>query len=144
MMFLELYRKYGALARFFISGGSAAAVLLSVLFVLTDVFGVWYLASSVVAFLCAFVVSFTLHKFWTFADPHLGRAPTQAAAHFTAGLVNLGLNTLLLYMLVDGFGVHYLVSQVIVSGSLALISFFVYKHLIFRKGKAGAAPEYEQ
>lgn len=142
-MLRELYLRYGALVRFLVSGGSAAAVLLAVLYVFTDIVGLWYLASSVIAFLCAFVVSFTLHKFWTFADPHIGRAPTQAAAHFTAGLINLGLNTAFLYMLVDYAGVHYLVSQILVSGSLAIVSFFVYKHFIFRQGKAGAAPEHE-
>lgn len=138
-----LYRRYGAPVRFLISGGSAAVVLLSLLYFFTDVVGLWYLASSVLAFLGAFVVSFTLHKFWTFADGNLDRAPIQAAAHFTAGLVNLGLNTLFLYVLVDYVGMHYLVSQIIVSGTIAIGSFFVYKHFIFRQGKAGATPEHE-
>lgn len=142
-MLLVLYRRYGALVRFLISGGSAAAVLLTLLYFFTDILGLWYLVSSVLAFLGAFVVSFTLHKFWTFADSSLERAPTQAAAHFTAGLVNLGLNTLFLYILVDYVGVHYLVSQIIVSGTIAIGSFFVYKHFIFRRGRAGAAPDYE-
>lgn len=140
-MLRELYLRYGALVRFLVSGGSAAAVLLAALYVFTDIVGLWYLASSVIAFLGAFVVSFTLHKFWTFADPHLGRAPIQAAAHFTAGLINLGLNTTFLFLLVEYVGVHYLVAQVLVSGSLAIVSFFVYKHFIFRRGKAGAQPE---
>jgi dolichol-phosphate mannosyltransferase len=140
-MFSALYERFGALLRFLVSGGSAAAVLLLLLYVFTDLLGFWYLASSIVAFLGAFVVSFTLHKFWTFADPHLGRAPTQAAAHFTAGLINLGLNTTFLYILVDYAHIHYLVSQILVSSSLAVVSFFVYKHLIFRRGRAGAQPE---
>lgn len=142
-MLEALYRRYGALVRFFISGGSAAVVLLTLLYIFTDIVGLWYLASSVLAFLGAFMVSFTLHKFWTFADSNLQRAPTQAAAHFTAGLINLGLNTGFLYLLVDYAGVHYLVSQIIVSGSIAIVSFFVYKHFIFRQGKAGATPEPE-
>jgi putative flippase GtrA len=141
-MFWRLYEKYATLLRFLISGGTAAVVLFTLLYTLTDLLGIWYLASSVIASLGAFVVSFTLHKFWTFADPHLGRVPVQAAGHLTTGLINLGLNTLLLYFLVEFVHAHYLVAQVLVSGVLAVASFFVYKYFIFHKGRYGATPEF--
>ncbi len=140
-LILSTLKKFGAPLRFLISGGTAALVLLGVLSALTEVLEVWYLASSVIAFCCAFVTSFTLHKFWTFNDPHLQRVPLQASAHLVVGLINLGVNTALLYMFVEYFHVHYLVSQILISGGIAVVSYFVYKHVIFRKGSAGAAPD---
>lgn len=133
--------RMGTLGRFLISGGTAALVLLVILYVCTDIFLIWYLISSVIAFVCAFLTSFTLHKFWTFRDRHVGRIPKQAASHLMVGGVNLILNTALLYWLVEYGRIHYLVSQVLVSGTLAVASFFIYKHFIFHLGEAGANPE---
>jgi putative flippase GtrA len=124
-----------------LSGGTAAVVLLGLSYLLTDVIGVWYLASSVIAFIGAFCTSFTLHKFVTFVDDNLARAPAQAGGHFSVALLNLALNTGLLYGLVEYLGLYYLVAQVIVSATLAVGSYFVYKHLVFHRGRAGADPE---
>ena len=144
----SLYQKimehrFGAVVRFLVSGGTAAVALLGLLYLFTDIFGVWYLVSSIIAFIGAFIVSFTLHKFWTFNDHNLKRAPFQATSHLFVGLINLGLNTILLYTLVDILQVYYLFAQILISGAIAVGSFFVYKHFIFRKGIAGAAPEKE-
>src|SRR3989344_202517 len=44
------------IVRFVVSGGTATAVNLGILFVLTHLFGLWYLLSSVIAFLGAYFV----------------------------------------------------------------------------------------
>jgi dolichol-phosphate mannosyltransferase len=139
-MFALLLR-FGAPLRFLISGGTAAAVLLLSLYIFTDIFHVWYLASSVIAFIFAFITSFTLHKFWTFQDRDVSRMAGQATGHLMVGLVNLVLNTSILFLIVEYGNQHYLLAQVLTSGLLAVGSFFIYKHVIFRKGKAGAAPQ---
>lgn len=51
--------------RYLISGGTAAAVYLALVYVLTDLAGVWYLASTTIGFVVAFLVSFSLQKLWT-------------------------------------------------------------------------------
>ncbi len=140
-MFQSFYATYGAFLRFCLSGGTAAVVLFGLLYTLTDIFGVWYLISSILSSAAAFIVSFTLHKFWTFSDPHLGRASQQVASHLATGLVNMGLSALLLYILVEYAQVHYLVGQLLVTATLALVSFFIYKHFIFHRGRYGATPE---
>ncbi len=138
---LRLLEKLGTIGRFLVSGGTAALVLLVILYISTDVFHIWYLASSVIAFACAFLTSFTLHKFWTFRDRHVGRLPKQVASHLVVGGINLLLNTAFLFVLVEYVRIHYLLSQILVSGSLAVASFFIYKHFIFHRGAAGANPE---
>src|SRR3989344_1493750 len=71
-------RKYQRLLRYLAAGSCAAVVDFVFLYVITDILGVHYLLASILAFLVAFVVSFTLQKFWTFQDHSTDRVHTQA------------------------------------------------------------------
>ncbi|MDZ7587444.1 MAG: GtrA family protein [Patescibacteria group bacterium] len=123
---------YLKIIRYIISGGTAAAVNLGALYILTDRLGWWYLFSSIAAFGLAFIVSFTLQKFWTFKEKSFHTAPKQLTLYFLVITVNLLINTALMYFMVDIINLPYLLGQVIVGGLIAFGSFFVYRHLIFR------------
>lgn len=123
---------YLKIIRYIISGGSAALVNLGTLYILTDRFGWWYLFSSIVAFGLAFIVSFTLQKFWTFKEKSFHTAPKQLTLYFLVITINLLINTALMYFMVDIINFPYLLSQIIVGGLIAFGSFFVYRHVIFR------------
>lgn len=137
----SIYVKCNTLVRFLISGGTAALTLFVLLYLFTEVIGIWYLFSSMLAFVGAFSVSFTLHKFWTFRDSALHRAPKQAILHLMVGLGNLVCNVTFLYVFVEYAHIHYLLAQFVSAGLLAVVSFFIYKHGIFHQGRAGATPE---
>lgn len=126
------YPLFTRLVRFVISGGTATAVNLGILFLLTHVFGLWYLTSSVIAFMAAFFVSFTLQKFWTFEDGSRSRLRSQAVIYFLIILVDLGVNTALMYFFVEHVHMHYLVAQLISGVIIASMNYFSYKHLVFR------------
>ncbi len=116
--------------RFLISGGTGAMVHFFVLYLLTGVMGVWYLLATSIAFTCAFFVSFTLQKHWTYTD----RSPAvwgQRGRYFLIGVGNLLLNGALMYVLVDGFGIWYLLAQVIASGLIAVLSHLLYRTVVF-------------
>ena len=130
---IPLVARFDTVVRYLIAGGIAAGTDLGFLYVFTDVLGIWYLLSAVLAFLIAFVVSFVLQKFWTFGDKNTDVWKSQAALYFIVTSTNLGLNTLLMYLFVDQFGIHYLLSQIIISAGIACESFFVYQIFIFRK-----------
>ena len=125
----KVVRRYQRLLRYLMAGGTAATVDLLLLYIFTDIFGIYYLLSAVLAFLVAFAVSFTLQKFWTFQDHSTDRVHTQAVAYFFIAGGNLLLNTVLMYVLVDGYGVWYLLAQFIISGLIAFGSFFISRYL---------------
>lgn len=120
------------IVRYLISGTLATTTTFVVLFVLVHFFHVWYLLATVVAFIMGVCVSFTMQKLFTFNDYSRDTIPIQTTVFFGIQIFNLSINTLLMYVSVDVVHVHYLLSQVIVAGAIALYSFFVYKHLIFR------------
>lgn len=121
------------LIKYFISGGASAAVDLIILYILTDILGIWYLLSSIVAFAVAIGVSFTLQKFWTFRNLTTSRLYQQAALYLLIGVINLLLNSGLMYILVEVVLLWYILAQVIAALVIAALSFFVYKNFIFHE-----------
>ena len=121
------------LIRYLISGVTAAAVHLFLVFSLTDIFGIWYITSAVISFVVSLAVSFSLQKFWTFRDARIHVAPRQMAQYFVFAVVMLVLDAALLYVAVEFLGIWYLLAQIFIFGGIAGISFLVYNHYIFKR-----------
>ena len=117
--------------RFIISGGLSACVNLSVFFVLNSILRVYYITSSVSAFIIAFFFSFTLHKFWTFKS-HGVNQHKQMAMYLGTSLFGLGLNTILMYVFVDLLHIYPFVSQVLSGGLVAFCSFALSHNFVFK------------
>lgn len=119
----------GKIVRFIISGLSAAAVDLILLWALTSVWGLWYIYSAVLAFVAAVGVSFSLQKFWTFKDR--GAVPPQLALFLGVQLFSLALNTAGVYLLVERAGLWYLFAQICMIAVISVLNFFVFELVIF-------------
>lgn len=119
------------LGRFLISGGIATAVNLAALYLLIAV-GLWYLTSSIIAFFVGFVASFILQKFWTFKDHRRDVMGRQLVVYLAIVLVNLGLNTGLVYLFVEYGTLWPLVAQALSSLAIAFEGFFAYKIFVFK------------
>ncbi|PLX21284.1 hypothetical protein C0584_03095 [Candidatus Parcubacteria bacterium] len=130
LLYIEKNKK---IVRFVLSGSSATTVDLFLLFFLTDIFGFWYLHSALFALSISFFVSFYLQKYWTFEDERMSVKTRQMLLHFLVACMNLTLNTLGLFLLVDLVRVHYLVAQLIVVSILGMGSFLIYNIIIFKK-----------
>ncbi len=138
----EHHGTYLRIVRFIVSGAIATSVNLGSIFVFTHYFDIWYLYSSVIAFGIAFGISFVLQKIWTFQDRSSEHVHTQAALFLFIIILGLGLNTLLLYGLVEFLGIHYLAGQLLSGVCIAVFNFFSYKHVVFiRRGDAPLPPE---
>ena len=133
MILMTLSKHSIQIVKYVISGGSAAVVNLSILYLFTEFFNIWYLISASVAYILAFGVSFGLQKFWTFKDHETGDIHKQLSLYLVVILINLALNALFVYLLVEHTGVWYMIAQVISGLIIAVESFFVYKLIIFRR-----------
>lgn len=117
--------------RFIVSGGTAAIVHFSLLYILTEFFGIWYLVSSGIAFLIAFLVSFAMQKYWTFRSMETGKIKRQLPQHLAIAVFNLFLNLALVFAFVEFLGLWYMLAQVITTILIAIESFFAFRY-IFR------------
>jgi|ERR1035437_1281197 putative flippase GtrA len=126
------------IVRYLFSGVSAVVADLVVLFVLEHYLHLWYLLSAIIAFVVAVYVSFNLQKFFTFNDYTKEGARKQMFFYLSLQVINLCLNTLFMYIGVDFLHIQYIVSQIIISGVMAVSNFFIYKYLVFRPDTASA------
>ncbi|MEK7125595.1 MAG: GtrA family protein [Patescibacteria group bacterium] len=131
--FFRLIVKHKTGVKYLFSGGTAAFMYLSILFILTDIFEVWYLFSSIMAFVVSLLTNFFLQKFWTFRDNNWQRLKKQLVIYGLLGIMNFILNPILLYAFVEKFHVWYLLAATIVIGSLAIINYIVNKFITFKK-----------
>jgi putative flippase GtrA len=135
---IQWVKKYEQVFRFLLAGGIAFAVNIVVLYLFTDILGIYYLISTVWAFLISFGVSFLLQKFWTFQDGSRDRFHIQLPLYLGMQVANLGLNTVLMYAFVEYLHIWYLFSQVIIAAGIAVSSFYINKTYIFKLSAPGS------
>jgi glycosyltransferase involved in cell wall biosynthesis len=123
--------KFGQFGKFLVGGGTGLIVNLGLLYLLVRYAHVYYLLAAAGSFALALAANFAIQKLWTFGTE--ARHMPREAARFAAMqvVVNLGLNTVLLYLLVEQAHVHYVLAQALVSAGLACLTFFVSKRLVF-------------
>lgn len=121
------------IGKFIFSGGTASLTSLAILFLLTHFLGFWYLVSSVVAFFVSTTLNFILQKYFTFRDFSQEDTVRKAWFFFLNGILDMSLNAVSMYLLVDGLGVWYMLAQCIVIGTLAVKNYLVFKMYIFKK-----------
>ncbi|MFH1583341.1 MAG: GtrA family protein [Candidatus Falkowbacteria bacterium] len=133
--FFKNWHHFKQATRFLIAGGTSALVNFSLLYFFTDILGFWYLLSSVLSFIVSFFVSFYLQKFWTFGDKNKDILHKQLIIYLLLALFNLVVNTVLMYVLVDLFGLWYMLAQFFVTGTIATWNFMAYKFFVFNQEK---------
>ena len=126
-------RRYKIVIKYGISGSTAVAVNLSVLYAFTDLFGMWYVASSAIAFCVSLAAGFFLQKFWTFRDRDMRRIKRQLFLYTAVGVLNLALGPVLLYAVVETFGMWYLLGQLLVLAALSVESYLINRFITFKK-----------
>ena len=119
------------LFKYVVSGGSSACANLGTLYLLTEYAHIHYLQSAVISFILAFFISFLLQKFWTFQDMRKEIVHWQMMWYLFLSLVNLLINTVLIFSLVEYAHLWYIAAAVVSGALLAISNFFIYKHVIF-------------
>jgi putative flippase GtrA len=127
-VWIERYK----IIRFLFSGAIGAGTNLLILYILTDLLHLYYVISVVISFIIATTVSFIMQKFWTFQDNSKEVVHSQALVFTVVAIINLFINTFIVYASVEFMGFHYLIGQVFASIIVAFESFFIYKIFIFK------------
>lgn len=121
--------------RYLFAGATAAFVNISILFVLTHYFYIWYVFSAVIAYSIAFGVSFSLQKLWTFKVSSFEKIKKELLSYLIIFIIGNIINMALLVLFVEHVKIHYLLAQFLSNGLLAIGNFFVYKNIVFSQGR---------
>ncbi|OGG73575.1 hypothetical protein A3H74_03390 [Candidatus Kaiserbacteria bacterium RIFCSPLOWO2_02_FULL_51_13] len=123
----------GQIVRYLISGCTAVAVNLAVLYALVEFVGFHYLLASAAAFSIGIMVSFSLHKFFTFRERNLSHTHIQIVLYLCVIGLGLVTNLALMWFLVELIGILYLIAAIITNGIIAVANFFAYRLVVFRR-----------
>mgnify|MGYP001560508819 CR=1 FL=1 len=115
--------------RFLSVGGLGVLLYYPILYILTDLVGVWYIISAVIASVLDYGSIFILQKVWTFKNKNTEGMYGQAfkysimlASFFTANLI-------LLYVLVEYGHLWYLAAQVVIAIPLSVVSYLLSRRI---------------
>jgi putative flippase GtrA len=127
-------------ARFGVVGASGLVVNTLVLALLTDVAGLFYVVSAVVATQASTLWNFCFTELWVFSDrEHKRGRGTRMALFFLMNNTALLLRGPLLILLTSGLGLHYVASNVISLATLTLVRFGLADTWIWAKARPAEA-----
>lgn len=129
---MTVFRSFRVL-RYFICGITSASANIGFLYIFADIIGIWYLYSSILAFLLALIISFILQKFVVFKDVQTNKIHHQFSRFFIAAIFGVVTNTIIVFVCVDMFGIWYIFSQIIAGFFVMIQNFILYKFFIFNK-----------
>ncbi len=133
----EIYsvcNQHKSVIKFIVAGCSAAGTDLVLLYIFYGIFGLDLVVSTSLAFLIAFLVSFSLQKFWAFRN-YQDKVVSQLFLYLLNALLGLYLNGFFMHLLVNKFQVWYMLAQFAVNLVLGFWNFVVYKFIIFKTDK---------
>lgn len=118
------------LRKYIIVGFIATIIDFGVLFLLTDLVGLYYLASASISFVLAAAFNYYFNRTWTFQST--GKRRKQLPVFFTIAILGLILNNNIIYASVEQFNLHYLLGKALATGIVIFWNFFGNKYLTFR------------
>lgn len=124
---------YVMMIRYAISGVSGIIANLVVFSLVVEVLHVWYMFAAIWGFAAAYVVTFLLHKFWTFRSTGAQRTFTQSVLYLFSAIAALAINTGLLYIQVEWFNFWPILAQASALFVSAGLSFVFTSQITFHQ-----------
>ena len=123
-----------SLFRFYVVGGSTTLLQLVLLFLLTDMLGIWYLLSAVIALLLSFMGNFYFNRVWTFSSGVRGKkgVTLQWCRFLVTGTTAMVLQVAVLYALSEFIMLWYMLSAAIAVVLVSLLNYLMNRNWVFR------------
>ncbi|HPO48743.1 MAG TPA: GtrA family protein [Spirochaetota bacterium] len=123
-------KEFALFLKYIFFAGLATFVDFGVLFLLTDVFKIWYFISAIFSYLCGMITNFTLNKILNFENKSKKILYQFGLFAFVAS-IGLGLNQLILFILVEKFHIWYIIGKLVSVFIVMFWSFFGHKKITF-------------
>ena len=118
--------------RYFAASFVALAVDIGVLWLLTSIFGVEYLLSAAVSFLLGLTIVYLASIYWIFETRNMRSPGVEFGIFLIIGLIGLGINEGVLWLLTGGLGLYYLVSKIASVFIVFSWNFLARKYFLFK------------
>ncbi len=129
----NLYKKYRHFILYVVNGTIATAVDMSIFFLLSDVFGFYFLIANIISVFFGILVSFELNSRYNFKKTDLRFK--RFFAFSIICLIGMGLGSLLLTTFYIGLSFPKLIAKILSVVLAGIFQFFVNKNVTFRSKK---------
>ena len=119
--------------RYLVAGGTAFLVDAGLLALLTECGGrSLLLLWTAIAFTVGLCITYLFSILWVFDNRSMKNQGAEAGVFALIGLSGLGLTELLMWLLSDGAGMHYMLSKIITTVLVFVWNFAAKKLILFR------------
>ena len=113
-------------------GTSATVVDMALLFVLRDVAHLNLYLATALAFCAGVTTNYIMSVLWVFHRRQVKSRVVEIVVFVVLGVVGLGMNELLMWLLSDRLGLHYLLTKLIATMIVYFWNFFARKLILYR------------
>lgn len=128
------------LVKFCLVGFSGVFVALGTLKIFTDVAGVHYVGSALIAQVTSVTTNFALNRVWTFGDRPKINTPwrifTEWFKYLLSSSMALGVNLGILALLTEVFGLYYILSSLCAIAVATPLNFLASNYWVWRRSPA--------
>ncbi|MCD7886139.1 MAG: GtrA family protein [Clostridiales bacterium] len=119
--------------KFGVVGGLAFLIDYGLLALLTEVIGLHYLLSGAISFSVSVIFNYICSVLWVFdVDKKRGGA-RNLGIFLVLSILGLGINQLLMWLLVEGGGIYYLLAKIFATAVVMVYNFITRKLFLERK-----------
>lgn len=122
---------YGEAFRYGVTGLVCFGVDFLSLIVGTEIFHIYYLFSTAIAFVVGFIVNYVLSVKWVFLQRKLSNKNQERSVFLVIALVGLGLTEFCMWFFTDIVGVYYIYSKLLTTGTVFIWNFGAKKKILF-------------
>lgn len=123
-------------ARYFLASGVALAIDLGLLIGLTEVVHLHYQTAAAIGFTAGLVAIYLMSILWVFENRALAGHQTAEFVLFALiGVVGLGINQGVLWLLAGTIGIHYLAAKGVSVAIVFAWNFLARKVILFQRAK---------
>lgn len=117
--------------KFGLVGGMAFVIDYVLLYVCTEFLHIHYLISSIISFTVSVIFNYILSIKWVF-DVKKKQDVKDFVIFIILSIIGLGINSLIMYVMVEKFGVYYMLSK-IVSTAVVMVYNFITRKIFVEK-----------
>jgi putative flippase GtrA len=121
------------LFRYVFVGGFAFIVDYSLLFLLTESLGIYYILSATISFIAGLIINYIISTQWIFKKSRLSNTAIEFIVYGIIGVIGLLLNDLILYLFTDIMHNHYMISKLIAAALVMGWNFVGRRTILFKK-----------
>ncbi|MBQ3121813.1 MAG: GtrA family protein [Bacteroidaceae bacterium] len=132
MIFEKTDNTYIQLFRYFFVAAGAFVMDYGFYFLLSYIFGVQYLIAAIAGFIAGTSTNYLISKYMVFQGEPQSRSVEVFLVFLISGIGLLWLE-LGLYLLTDIYGMHYLLSKLVMTAVVFLWNFFARKFFMYSK-----------